>query len=216
MSDYDPNVSMLLDPVEYAPTYLKVLIRHCANEIKWNGRKVGIFAAEVCQLCGGMNTFNGLVSALAVHVGPLQEFVCRRCRPSLDSESRAKATECLGQQPYRYCELCRERVGMSDDHRFGHRWLCQACLDAIHSGREWDDPQLFLNSLVRQRYVLSRFNTVDQLRAFHLRLEAMRLDMEEIWAPNEAERERLRATRGERAKAIIARYSGEQNGGTTK
>lgn len=210
MCDDAQNNTQPQNPTELGPQDREVLIRLIANEIQHNGIKVGIFAAEACQICGNVGTFSGLWHAMAVHVGPFQEFVCAKCLPSFDRELRGNAGSQLQQQPHRFCELCREQLIINTNLRFGHRWLCQSCLDAVRARCEWDSPEKFLGSLVRQRYVWFRFNSAEQLRAFHLRLEAMRLDMEETLAPNETERERLMATRSERAKAIIARYSCEK------
>ncbi len=68
-------------------------------------------------------------------------------------------------------------------------------------------PEDILADLVRQRYLWRRFRSAEQLKAFRLRLEAIRLNMEETLASSEEERKRLKSTRRERAEAVLKMLS---------
>ena len=143
----------------------------------------------------------------AVQVGRFGKFVCSKCRREIVRSSCDTAARRLRWSWRRFCEVCRGKVWATSKHRFRNRWLCPVCLDVMRREHPGARPEDILASLVRQRYLWRRFKSVEQLNAFRLRHEAMRLDMEETLASSEEERRRLKATRRERAEAVLKMLS---------
>jgi hypothetical protein len=170
------------------------------------GQRPGIYGAEVCQICGGIGTFSGLVGAMSCHASGTRDFFCRRCptQPSapdgtrLDlNASRAWAVAELERQPHRFCAVCTTRIERRPENLQDDAWLCAACRTALG-----DDRRQALRDLVRRRYIDLVCRTDDELRAFAVQVRTIGLNLEEIVGPEE-ERSRLSAERSARARAVL-------------
>lgn len=78
---------------------------------------LGIYGAEVCQLCGRVGMFSGWASALGLH-GLRYEFLCRehwRRRSELALTGR------------RWCESCCRPVDRRSATHQGRYYLCSDC-----------------------------------------------------------------------------------------
>lgn len=176
---------------------------------------VGIFGAQICQLCGRLDTYSGLYGAMGSHCGPDREFVCYGCRVAhpqptglavLDQEAtRAKF---VGQDS-RHCEICRAQIAGEPRNRYRHAeqerggvWLCPGCVAAVRATDPTAQLPAVVADLTRRRYVEMTCKTDDDLRKLDLRLELERLRFEEDWAEG-AEKARMVIDRAERWRRAL-------------
>lgn len=182
------------------------IIQNLLSKQTVTGIRVGIWAAQACQICGGIDTFSGFVLAMAVHVGRYYDFVCSTCRSGRAPEGRLRnldegcrrAAGIMATQAHRFCERCQTRLEPFEPHRLGSFWVCPACLQAIGGTVE------AVRILARRRYLALEYPTDEALRAFDLAMETMVLDLEETVATGK-DRARLEAERPARARAMLGR-----------
>ncbi|HVQ78087.1 MAG TPA: hypothetical protein VMT79_21410 [Candidatus Binatia bacterium] len=149
-------------------------------DIRVNGMRVGIYGADVCQLCARLGTFEGQIHAAAVHFGTLTDYVCERCRRGPDrprrdmNEGRAWARAALERQPHRFCEVCRKPVDQIPANRRMRFWVCEACLAPLP-----EDAGRAISDLSHRRFLDKTRRGVNALRSFAITMARMRLDLEE-------------------------------------
>jgi ribosomal protein L37AE/L43A len=113
----------------------------------------GIYAAEVCQLCGAIGTFSGWANAVGSHVRLCAggEFVA----PDHDHQYGRHAPEryraILESQGWRFCDVCQARVPHRQAQAVNSYWLCAACARQAAAGTETVGQML--NTLGRRRYL---------------------------------------------------------------
>ena len=178
------------------------LIKRAIAKTTPHGIGVGIFGAEICQLCGRLGTFNGWVSAMSMHSGGyffhwdcLKPIDPRPTPDGLSCSAAAAAQQIVDARDYRFCNICAERIAASTVG------LCGSCRGLIGDR----NPGPILGEFNRQRYVALTCTTDEALRAFDITLEAKRLDLEEMLDPSLAPQ---RTTRAQQA----LRDAGEAHG----
>jgi hypothetical protein len=109
---------------------------------EWGGTGVGAYGADVCALCGAIDTFRGWIkAAYGTFYGPQGELVCSRCWHSIVPEGVSGMSEqhrligaVLSESTIRYCRLCQTQVERHPD------WgassdpiprLCEPCLEDL-------------------------------------------------------------------------------------
>ena len=193
--------------------YRERIISNILSRRTRDGGGVGIYGAEVCQLCGEIDTFSGWAAAMGVHFpfnrGP-SEFVCGECRRKLipvgvyavgrRSDAVVRSLEA---RAHRYCESCATAVPRAPRFRAGRsRWVCDVCRERLTAGGA--DAADQLGELVRRRYLERTLRTDDELRRFDLNMDGTRFEMDED-SVHGADRLRAESTRAERAREALRR-----------
>ncbi len=89
---------------------------------------VGIFGAEICQVCGALDTYSGWAGAMAAHrhgifVGP-------------HHEHPPEAVEQARREPCRFCEICAHRDDVTELEKLGRAtFVHRRCRGAVVTGR---------------------------------------------------------------------------------
>ncbi len=163
-----------------------------------DGALVGIFGASVCQCCGQLKEFNGLASAVFMHInhGKDRIFICYDCLQaaqleldpgyggSISSSAGAEINRRLLNHPYRYCDVCGAKTPKTDEHRFGTSlWACQACINVIRHDDPDADVAEAVGSMSRIRFYLRRTRKPRELLELERRIEAARQQLEDFNDP---------------------------------
>jgi hypothetical protein len=131
---------------------------------KWGGG-VGIYGADVCALCGELDTFRGWAMAVyGCHIGPHREYVCQACWRRIVpkgefgiSAQHGRITAALRESKVRYCRLCQAQI--ERDPRWGTRErfvrVCSTCLEGLRHENliDADEIATMLKGRVRRRYL---------------------------------------------------------------
>jgi hypothetical protein len=131
------------------------------------GGGVGVFGADVCALCGQIDTYRGrIMAAYGCHFGPQNEFVCSECRDRLIpngttglSERQRPVRKALEESRVRYCRLCEVPVGR--DPRWGRETsgrlarLCVGCRSELEGRGVTNEDEIVdvVGLRVRKRYL---------------------------------------------------------------
>jgi hypothetical protein len=141
------------------------------------GLKVGIYGADICQLCGQTDTFRGWAyAAYGCHLGPRHEFVCRDCQHRLipkDVTGITKRNKLVGaalrESLARYCRICARQIKRPKAwNRRGEQLVavCAGCGDDLEkrSITESKAQDEFLQEYVRRRFLelLDERELIDQ------------------------------------------------------
>jgi hypothetical protein len=161
MSDRERNQSQLGILSKKWLSDRNAMIGMSIHNIRVNGIRVGIYGAEVCQLCGEVKTFSGWAAAMFLHVGN-SGFSCADC-----------------------CRVCCAKVLAEPDNHVDRHWLCQDCRNVIDSTHPLVSPEDVLGNLVRVRHVWLTCQSAEELERFGVRIEATRRALEEIMAGSE-------------------------------
>jgi hypothetical protein len=197
MSDRERNQSQLGILSKKWLSDRNAMIGMSIHNIRVNGIRVGIYGAEVCQLCGEVKTFSGWAAAMFLHVGN-SGFSCadccraeqRRIDPTssdsvICSRAFGNVRARLASQPIRYCQVCCAKVLAEPDNHVDRHWLCQDCRNVIDSTHPLVSPEDVLGNLVRVRHVWLTCQSAEDLERFGVRIEATRRALEEIMAGSE-------------------------------
>ena len=125
-----------------------------------DGAGVGIWGAEVCQVCGELGTYHGWAGATASHRGGV--FVAPRHAHGLISSAERRV---LIDRGWRFCGICATRVTRVHALRSP---VCAACAETAEL------PQAPLRELERRRYLDLVHPTLDGLLKFADGMESQR------------------------------------------
>jgi hypothetical protein len=135
---------------------------------RWGGGGgVGVYGADVCALCGAVDTYRGwIMAAYGCHFEPHGEFVCSACRDRLIprdvtsiSERKRRVRAALSESRVRYCRICESRI--ERDPRWGAKGsgtlarLCSGCRSRLDDEDLSDDDPIVkqIRLRVRRRYL---------------------------------------------------------------
>jgi hypothetical protein len=132
----------------------------------WGGG-VGVYGADVCALCGTVDTYRGwIMAAYGCHFGKHNEFVCSECRERLIpkgvtamSERARRVRKALSESRLRYCRLCESRIKRAP--RWGRRRsgklprVCDECRSELHYQGVADEEEIveIVRERVRRRFL---------------------------------------------------------------
>jgi hypothetical protein len=131
---------------------------------KWDAG-VGIYGADVCALCGQLDTFSGWAMATyGCHIGPHREYVCRACWRRIVPKSEwgisaqhGLITAALRESKVRYCRLCQAQIERHPRWGTGEPFvrLCATCLEGLRHEDIIDADEIaeMLRGRVRRRYL---------------------------------------------------------------
>ncbi len=103
--------------------------------------------AKVCQPCGELATWDSAEGRAAGHVHG-GDFIGFSVGHAHCEHSPYPAH--LRRRPYRWCEVCRERVEPLPEARRGLSWLCEGCAALIDASGH--DPEAVLDDLALRRF----------------------------------------------------------------
>lgn len=156
----------------------RVLALRVAGEIR-----PGVYAGEVCQVCGKVATFDGVICAWGAHSSRDNAFVCFPCR-------KQGLQRTLSDETCRYCEICACPVPADQKLRRQHHWVCEPCAETVAGAQTEGTLIEFLNDFVRRRYIEIRYPTEKGVAALHQNLLEMRAVLEDLEDdPDEGEEE---------------------------
>ena len=133
-------------------------LRTVADEFRdENGCKRIYGFAEVCQLCGTVQSYSSTAIGYATHV-PVKNrthYVCLECLRKLGSiNSQRKAMGILEKQDYRFCKICTTKTTTDE-------MVCPVCLQSIPKSI---NPQQYLDKLSQFR----KLQSFQEFRREHL------------------------------------------------
>lgn len=156
---------------------------------KWGGTGVGIYGADICALCGEIDTFRGWARAMfGTYFGPHREFVCRGCWHRIVpegetgvGEQRRLLSAALSRSEVRYCQLCQKQVDRHprwNDHAARLVHLCDPCRTALRAEGLTDPDELkqMLSDRVRRRYL--ELLDEGEIRQWRATVEDMREELD--------------------------------------
>ena len=184
------EVFSLLDPgspQSNDPGFREELVKDILATRTTGGAGVGIYGAEVCQLCGQIDVFSGWASAIGFHFD--REFVCPSCTRKVtggatEMSFRARVVRLrLDAQHHRFCERCTRQITPPRDDAWRRHYLCSTCVRELLDEHGDLDVAAYIGELIRRRYIDKVATTDDELVTFAEGTERMqrRLSRDEDW-----------------------------------